>query len=123
MTVSFSNVVFKTVTDICRILSKRLFLLIALSCIIIALILNASFTVLSSRFKFLPIFFLSAPALHHFISDIRRPEELSLLKPPDDASKKKKKKDKDSEQEEIWDIDLLSGGPSGTGTLKEEDVQ
>uniref|UniRef100_A0A3Q4HS63 FERM domain containing kindlin 1 n=1 Tax=Neolamprologus brichardi TaxID=32507 RepID=A0A3Q4HS63_NEOBR len=64
MTVSFSNVVFKTVTDICRILN------------------------------------------------IRRPEELSLLKPPDDASKKKKKKDKDSEQEEIWDIDLLSGGPS-----------
>uniref|UniRef100_A0AAX7SYB7 PH domain-containing protein n=1 Tax=Astatotilapia calliptera TaxID=8154 RepID=A0AAX7SYB7_ASTCA len=74
MTVSFSNVVFKTVTDICRILN------------------------------------------------IRRPEELSLLKPPDDASKKKKKKDKDSEQEEIWDIDLLSGGPSGTGTLKEKDV-
>ncbi|XP_035764577.1 fermitin family homolog 1 [Neolamprologus brichardi] len=69
MTVSFSNVVFKTVTDICRILN------------------------------------------------IRRPEELSLLKPPDDASKKKKKKDKDSEQEEIWDIDLLSGGPSGTGPM------
>lgn len=69
MTVSFSNVVFKMVTDICRILN------------------------------------------------IRRPEELSLLKPPDDASKKKKKKDKDSEQEEIWDIDLLSGGPSGTGPM------
>uniref|UniRef100_A0A669F1W6 FERM domain containing kindlin 1 n=1 Tax=Oreochromis niloticus TaxID=8128 RepID=A0A669F1W6_ORENI len=60
MTVSFSNVVFKTVIDICRILN------------------------------------------------IRRPEELSLLKPPDDASKKKKKKDKDSEQEDIWDIDLLT---------------
>lgn len=63
ITVSFSSVVFKAVSEICRILN------------------------------------------------IRRSEELSLLKPPDDPSKKKKKKDKDSEQEDIWDIDLLSVGP------------
>uniref|UniRef100_A0A8C3A4Q7 FERM domain containing kindlin 1 n=1 Tax=Cyclopterus lumpus TaxID=8103 RepID=A0A8C3A4Q7_CYCLU len=48
--------------------------------------------------------------------NIRRSEELSLLKPPDDPSKKKKKKDKNSAQEDIWDIDLFSGGPGGTGT-------
>uniref|UniRef100_A0A4W6DYJ0 FERM domain containing kindlin 1 n=1 Tax=Lates calcarifer TaxID=8187 RepID=A0A4W6DYJ0_LATCA len=48
MTVSFSTVVFKTVSEICRLLN------------------------------------------------IRRSEELSLLKPPDDPSKKKKKKDKNS---------------------------
>uniref|UniRef100_A0A8C3A2P8 FERM domain containing kindlin 1 n=1 Tax=Cyclopterus lumpus TaxID=8103 RepID=A0A8C3A2P8_CYCLU len=36
--------------------------------------------------------------------------------PPDDPSKKKKKKDKNSAQEDIWDIDLFSGGPGGTGT-------
>ncbi|XP_070781570.1 fermitin family homolog 1 isoform X2 [Enoplosus armatus] len=46
--------------------------------------------------------------------NIRRSEELSLLKPPDDPSKKKKKKDKNSAQNDIWDIDLLSGGPGGT---------
>ncbi|XP_030577467.1 fermitin family homolog 1 [Archocentrus centrarchus] len=51
------------------------------------------------------------------ILNIRRPEELSLLKPPDDPSKKKKKKDKDSDQEDIWDIDLFSGGPGGTGPM------
>lgn len=50
-------------------------------------------------------------------ADIRRSEELSLLKPPDDSSKKKKKKDKNSPQGDIWDIwDSLSGGPGGTGT-------
>uniref|UniRef100_A0A7N8XG49 FERM domain containing kindlin 1 n=1 Tax=Mastacembelus armatus TaxID=205130 RepID=A0A7N8XG49_9TELE len=48
------------------------------------------------------------------ILNIRRPEELSLLKPPDDPSKKKKKKDKSSSQEDIWDIDLVGGGPGGT---------
>uniref|UniRef100_A0A7N8YAF2 FERM domain containing kindlin 1 n=1 Tax=Mastacembelus armatus TaxID=205130 RepID=A0A7N8YAF2_9TELE len=47
------------------------------------------------------------------ILNIRRPEELSLLKPPDDPSKKKKKKDKSSSQEDIWDIDLVGGGPGG----------
>lgn len=52
------------------------------------------------------------------ILNIRRSEELSLLKPPDDPSKKKKKKDKNSTQEDIWDIDLLRGGPGGTGTVK-----
>uniref|UniRef100_A0AAQ5ZVJ0 Band 4.1 domain-containing protein n=1 Tax=Amphiprion ocellaris TaxID=80972 RepID=A0AAQ5ZVJ0_AMPOC len=69
MTVSFSSVVFKAVTEICRTLN------------------------------------------------IRRSEELSLLKPPDDPSRKKKKRDKNSPQEELWDIDLLSGGPGGTGPM------
>lgn len=50
------------------------------------------------------------------MSDIRRPEELSLLKPPDDPSKKKKK-EKNSPQDDIWDIDILSGGPGGTGSV------
>uniref|UniRef100_A0A673BC22 Fermitin family member 1 n=1 Tax=Sphaeramia orbicularis TaxID=375764 RepID=A0A673BC22_9TELE len=68
MTVSFSSVVFKAVTEICQILN------------------------------------------------IRRSEELSLLRPPDDH-KKKKKKDKNS-HEDIWDIDLLSRGPGGSGTRK-----
>uniref|UniRef100_A0A8C6KXC5 FERM domain containing kindlin 1 n=1 Tax=Nothobranchius furzeri TaxID=105023 RepID=A0A8C6KXC5_NOTFU len=48
---------------------------------------------------------------------IRRSEELSLLKPPDDPSKKKKKKEKNSPQDDIWDIwDSLNGGLGGTGT-------
>uniref|UniRef100_A0A8C5I0B2 PH domain-containing protein n=1 Tax=Gouania willdenowi TaxID=441366 RepID=A0A8C5I0B2_GOUWI len=51
------------------------------------------------------------------VLNIRRSEELSLLKPPDDPSKKKKKKDKNSPHEDLWDIDLLSGGTSGTGAL------
>uniref|UniRef100_A0A674NPH6 FERM domain containing kindlin 1 n=1 Tax=Takifugu rubripes TaxID=31033 RepID=A0A674NPH6_TAKRU len=42
------------------------------------------------------------------ILNLRRSEELSLLKPPDDASNKKKKKDKNA-REDIWDIDLFSG--------------
>ncbi|KAK2856459.1 hypothetical protein Q5P01_005194 [Channa striata] len=67
--VSFSSVVFKTVTEICRMLN------------------------------------------------IRRSEELSLLKRPDDQCKKKKKKDMSSSQDDIWDIDLLSGGPGGTGPM------
>ncbi|XP_008286185.1 fermitin family homolog 1 [Stegastes partitus] len=88
MTVSFSSVVFKAVSEICRTLN------------------------------------------------IRRSEELSLLKPPDDPSKKKKKKDKNSPQDDLWDIDLLSGGPGGTGkpfsmhrwldssrSLMEQDIQ
>ncbi|XP_061785168.1 fermitin family homolog 1 isoform X1 [Nerophis lumbriciformis] len=49
--------------------------------------------------------------------NIRRSEELSLLKPPDDHSKKKKKKDKNSPLEDIWDIDLVSGGPGGSGPM------
>ncbi|XP_014857398.1 PREDICTED: fermitin family homolog 1 [Poecilia mexicana] len=70
MTVSFSNMVFKAVEEICRILN------------------------------------------------IRRSEELSLLKPPEDWSKKKKKKDKNSPQEDIWDIwDALNVGQGGTGPL------
>lgn len=54
---------------------------------------------------------------HRLMSDIRRSEELSLLKPPDDPCKKKKKKEKNAPQEELWDIDLVSGGPGGTGTV------
>uniref|UniRef100_A0AAQ4R4L5 FERM domain containing kindlin 1 n=1 Tax=Gasterosteus aculeatus aculeatus TaxID=481459 RepID=A0AAQ4R4L5_GASAC len=49
--------------------------------------------------------------------NIRRSEELSLLKPPDDPSKKKKKKDKNSAEEDIWDVDLFGGGPGGTGPM------
>uniref|UniRef100_G3PFX8 FERM domain containing kindlin 1 n=1 Tax=Gasterosteus aculeatus aculeatus TaxID=481459 RepID=G3PFX8_GASAC len=51
--------------------------------------------------------------------NIRRSEELSLLKPPDDPSKKKKKKDKNSAEEDIWDVDLFGGGPGGTGTVSQ----
>lgn len=47
--------------------------------------------------------------------DIRRPEELSLLKPPDDPSKKKKKKDKNPALDDILDMDIISGGSGGTG--------
>uniref|UniRef100_A0A7N8Y7E7 FERM domain containing kindlin 1 n=1 Tax=Mastacembelus armatus TaxID=205130 RepID=A0A7N8Y7E7_9TELE len=50
------------------------------------------------------------------ILNIRRPEELSLLKPPDDPSKKKKKKDKSSSQEDIWDIDLVENGMPASAT-------
>lgn len=47
-------------------------------------------------------------------SDIRRSEELSLQKPPDDALNKKKKKEKNA-REDIWDIDLLSGTSEAAG--------
>ncbi|KAJ8355540.1 hypothetical protein SKAU_G00183340 [Synaphobranchus kaupii] len=52
------------------------------------------------------------------VLNIRRPEELSLLKPPDDPSKKKKKKDKNKDQviEDILDMDAL-GGMSGSPGL------
>uniref|UniRef100_A0A8C5I659 PH domain-containing protein n=1 Tax=Gouania willdenowi TaxID=441366 RepID=A0A8C5I659_GOUWI len=50
------------------------------------------------------------------VLNIRRSEELSLLKPPDDPSKKKKKKDKNSPHEDLWDIDLLSPMYSKTMT-------
>lgn len=44
-----------------------------------------------------------------FILDIRRSEELSLLKPPDDP-KKKKKKDKVKEiDDDIIDLDVIGG--------------
>lgn len=59
--------------------------------------------------------------LHLFLwdesSDIRRSEELSLLKPPDDPSKKKKKKEKEHEHEDLWDIDLLNMGAGSAGTV------
>ncbi|XP_010880492.1 fermitin family homolog 1 [Esox lucius] len=48
--------------------------------------------------------------------NIRRPEELSLLKLPDDPSKKKKKKDKNPVLEDIIDMDKTSGGSGGPGT-------
>uniref|UniRef100_A0A7N6A1K8 PH domain-containing protein n=1 Tax=Anabas testudineus TaxID=64144 RepID=A0A7N6A1K8_ANATE len=48
--------------------------------------------------------------------NIRRPEELSLLKRPEDPSKKKKKKDMNSQLDEIWDIDLVSSMYSKTMT-------
>uniref|UniRef100_A0A673ZQ31 FERM domain containing kindlin 1 n=1 Tax=Salmo trutta TaxID=8032 RepID=A0A673ZQ31_SALTR len=48
--------------------------------------------------------------------NIRRPEELSLLKPPDDPSKKKKKKDKNPALDDILDMDIISGGSGGTGS-------
>lgn len=54
----------------------------------------------------------------YILSDIRRSEELSLLKPPDHSSKKKKKKDKNQPAEDIWDIDILGGGAGNAGTKK-----
>ncbi|XP_051909054.1 fermitin family homolog 1 [Hippocampus zosterae] len=51
------------------------------------------------------------------ILNIRRSEELSLLQPPDDPSKKKKKRGQNSPLEDIWDIDLVSGGPGGSGPM------
>ena len=54
---------------------------------------------------------ISRPVAH---SDIRRSEELSLMKPPDYVLNKKKKKDKNT-QEDIWDIDLLSGTSGAAG--------
>ncbi|XP_049613801.1 fermitin family homolog 1 [Syngnathus scovelli] len=51
------------------------------------------------------------------ILNIRRPEELSLLQPHDEPSKKKKKRGKNSPLEDIWDIDLVSGGPGGSGPM------
>lgn len=53
----------------------------------------------------------SHPVVH---SDVRRSEELSLLKPPDDALNKKKKKEKNA-PEDIWDIDLLNGTSGAAG--------
>ncbi|XP_071779440.1 fermitin family homolog 1 [Centroberyx gerrardi] len=47
--------------------------------------------------------------------NVRRPEELSLLKPPDDPSKKKKKKGKNALLDDVLDMDVLSGGPGGSG--------
>ncbi|MEQ2177270.1 hypothetical protein GOODEAATRI_001934 [Goodea atripinnis] len=52
------------------------------------------------------------------VLNIRRSEELSLLKPPYDSSKRKKKKDKNLLQEDIWDIwDSLNVGQGGTGPI------
>ncbi|KAG5846356.1 hypothetical protein ANANG_G00114060 [Anguilla anguilla] len=52
------------------------------------------------------------------VLNIRRAEELSLLRPPDDPSKKKKKKDKNRDQamEDILDMDAI-GGMSGSPGL------
>ncbi|XP_064846556.1 fermitin family homolog 1-like [Oncorhynchus masou masou] len=49
--------------------------------------------------------------------NIRRPEELSLLKPPDNPPKKKKmKKDKNPALEDILDMDIFNGGSGRTGS-------
>ncbi|XP_029532225.2 fermitin family homolog 1-like isoform X1 [Oncorhynchus nerka] len=49
--------------------------------------------------------------------NIRRPEELSLLKPPDNLPKKKKmKKDKNPALEDILDMDIFNGGSGRTGS-------
>lgn len=45
--------------------------------------------------------------MYAFILDIRRSEELSLLKPPDDP-KKKKKKDK-AKEDDIINMDVIGG--------------
>lgn len=47
--------------------------------------------------------------------NIRRPEELSLLKPPDDQSKKKKRKEKNPLLDDVLDMDSLGGGSGGKG--------
>ncbi|XP_056150336.1 fermitin family homolog 1 [Lampris incognitus] len=49
------------------------------------------------------------------VLNIRRSEELSLLKPEDDLSKRKKKKEKDPLLDDVLDMDVLSGGPGGKG--------
>lgn len=127
ITVSFSSVVFKAVSEICRVLSAFLpslsdrkfhFCLYFCSLLCLSVINKTSLSDLILKRAPLP---RSSWCLVPFpvcsTSDIRRSEELSLLKPPDDPSKKKKKKDKDSEQEDIWDIDLLSVGPGSAGTV------
>ncbi|XP_067097487.1 fermitin family homolog 1 isoform X1 [Osmerus mordax] len=48
--------------------------------------------------------------------NIRRSEELSLLKPTDENSKKKKKKDKNPVLEDIIDMDVVSGGSGGSAS-------
>ncbi|XP_072106589.1 fermitin family homolog 3-like [Mobula birostris] len=53
-----------------------------------------------------------SPLVHYlplcFLSDIRHPEELSLLRPVDDPSQKKKKKDQENEQEEVVDLEKFA---------------
>jgi len=107
MTISFSSVVFKAVAEICLMLSESPAFISGSCSMTLDLKMKDSPPCLAS--SFLPPSFLIP-------SDIRRSEELSLLKPPDDPSKKKKKKEKNSAQEDIWDIDLFRGGPGGTGT-------
>ncbi|XP_063104792.1 fermitin family homolog 1 isoform X2 [Cavia porcellus] len=48
--------------------------------------------------------------------NIRRSEELSLLKPPDDCFKKKKKKDKNNKEPVIEDILNLESSPTSSGS-------
>lgn len=127
ITVSFSSVVFKAVSEICRILSAFLpglsdrkfhFFLCFCSLLCLSVINKTSLSDLILKRAPLPhSSWCLVPSPVRSTSDIRRSEELSLLKPPDDPSKKKKKKDKDSEQEDIWDIDLLSEGPGSAGTV------
>lgn len=50
-----------------------------------------------------------------YLLDIRRPEELSLLKPSSDYFKKKKKKDKNNKEPLIEDILNLENSPTISG--------
>lgn len=50
------------------------------------------------------------------MSDIRRPEELSLLKPSNDYGKKKKKKEKNTKEPVIEDILNLESSPTSSGS-------
>lgn len=50
-----------------------------------------------------------------YLLDIRRSEELSLLKPSDDYFKKKKKKDKNNKEPVTEDIINLESSPTTSG--------
>lgn len=70
---------------------------------------------LSLRRNFLFTLFLSSLYLFVCLLDIRRSEELSLLKPSGDYFKKKKKKDKTNKEPIIEDILNLEGSPTTSG--------
>lgn len=115
ITVSFSSVVFKAVTEICRILSALFHSSPSDFTFCLTLCSLFCLSVINKR-SLSDLIFKRNPLCGPSSSDIRRSEELSLLKPPDDPSKKKKKKEKEHEHEDLWDIDLLSMGPGSAGT-------
>ncbi len=94
MRACFSSPVFRTVVGICRVLSKWR----------IKLGSSISNLLLSFRLPF-PKWTL--------LSDLRHPEELSLLRP---VEQKKKKKDKDSSEElyDLTDVPLTAGAQNNT---------
>jgi len=101
--------VFKAVTEICSVLSE-------FTCSLTMVLVFYSERSRSTFLAFSSWSLTSSPLCS--IVDIRRSEELSLLKPPDDPSKKKKKREKNSPQDDIWDIwDLLNRGQGGTGAV------